>query len=84
MAFMYLATQEMETAGLSKEKIQDNTGMTLPEEDEKEDEHSSNLDTKPKALDFHNETDTLLCLQQSAESLSFFAEMQGQMNKSLE
>ena len=84
MAFMYLATQEMETAGLSIKQIQDNTGLTLPEQDEKEDEHSSNLYTKPKALVFNDESDTLLCLQQSAELLSLMAETQGQMNKSVE
>ena len=83
IAFMYLACQKMVTAGLSIKQIQDNTGLTLPEQDEKEDEYSSDLDTKPKALVLHNESDTLLCLQQSAESLSLMAETQGPMNKSL-
>ena len=88
MAFIFQATHEMETAGLSREQIQDNTGMVLSEneeeENDKEDEQSTDLDNKPKALDFNKESDTLLCIQQSAESLSFMAETQGQMNKALE
>ena len=89
LIFIDQVTSEMATAGLSIKQILYEAGLTFSEkenetENENEDEQSSDLDAKPKALEFKNESDALLSIQQSAESLYEMAETQGKMNKSLE